>query len=92
MKTLKGFLRQRAIPKEGSMEEGWSVQESLVYISKFLSQTDPDTPKLWTNKEDERVTREVPQGNGMPYIMSHDLRDKVNKFCILNLYDMEKWL
>lgn len=35
MKTLKGFVRQRARP-EGSMAEGWLVQESLVYISEFL--------------------------------------------------------
>ena len=32
MKTLKGFVRQRARPK-GSMAEGWLVQESLVYIA-----------------------------------------------------------
>ena len=32
MKTLKGFVRQRAHP-EGSMVKGWLVQESLVFIS-----------------------------------------------------------
>ena len=31
MKTLKGFVCQRARP-EGSMAEGWLVQESLVFI------------------------------------------------------------
>lgn len=36
MKTLKGFVRQKARP-EGLMAEGWLVQESFVYISEYLS-------------------------------------------------------
>lgn len=32
MKTLKGFVRQKVRP-EGSMAEGWLVQESCVWIS-----------------------------------------------------------
>ena len=35
MKIVKGFVHQKARP-EGSMAEGWLVQEPLVYISKFL--------------------------------------------------------
>jgi len=69
------FLRQRA-RLEGSMAEGgWLVQKSLVYISEFLSQTDPHMPRLWINKEDKRVIGEVPYKtfNGMPHTMSHGL-------------------
>jgi len=40
LKTLKGLVRQRARP-EGSIAKGWLMQESLVYISKFLSRRDP---------------------------------------------------
>ena len=35
MKILKGFVRQKARP-EGSMAEGWLVQESCVWISEYL--------------------------------------------------------
>ena len=43
MKTLKDFVRQRAQP-EGSMAEGWLVQEYFVYISEYLSRVDPSMP------------------------------------------------
>lgn len=46
MKTLKGFVRQRARP-EGSMAEGWLVQESLVYIAEWITEIDKESPMLW---------------------------------------------
>lgn len=91
MKTLKGFVRQRARP-EGSMAEGWLVQESLVYISEFLGKSDESMPVLWENKEDERMVGEVPQGNGLQRKMDSILEEKINRFCILNHPSMEKWV
>ena len=63
MKTLKGFVRQRARP-EGSMAMGWLVQESLVHITEFLVIMDPDMPRLWSQDEDDRMLGEEPQGKG----------------------------
>ena len=40
MKVLKGYVRQKARP-EGSMAEGWLVQESTFYITEFLTQINP---------------------------------------------------
>ena len=40
MKTLKGFVRQRARP-EASMVEGWLVQESMAHIVEFLGRKGP---------------------------------------------------
>lgn len=59
MKTLKGFVHQRARP-EGSMEEGWLVQESLIFITEFLSSSDPQMPKLWSQDANIRVIGEDP--------------------------------
>ena len=61
MKTLKGFVRQRVRP-EGSMAMGSLVQESLVYVTEYLSMLDPELPQLWTQEEDDRVAGEEPQG------------------------------
>lgn len=91
MKTLKGFVRQRAQP-EGNMAMGWLVQESLVYITEFLSTFDPDMPRLWSQEEDDRLVGEEPQGKGLVRRMDVALREKINKFCILNSYAMEKWI
>ena len=91
MKTLKGFVRQRARP-EGSMAMGWLVQESLVYITEFLSTSDPDMPRLWSQEEDDRLVGDEPQGKGLVRRMDVALREKINKFCILNSHAMEKWI
>ena len=91
MKTLKSFVRQKARP-EGSMAEGWLVQESLVFITEYLSSVDPEMPKLWSKDTDNRVSGEEPQGKGIMRKMDNALRDKIHKFCILNSQAMEKWL
>ena len=91
MKTLKGFVRQRA-RREGSMAEGWLVQESLVFITEFLISFNPKMPKLWSQDVNIPVTGEEPQGKGIMRKMDIRMREKINKFCILNLQAMEKWL
>ncbi|RYA67492.1 hypothetical protein DD598_28100 [Enterobacter cloacae complex sp. 2DZ2F16B1] len=91
MKTLKGFFRQKAGP-EGSMAEGWLVQEFLVLTIEFLSVSDPEMPRLWSDEEDARLVGEEPQGQGVPKKMNLDMREKIMKFCILNSAPMQKWL
>ena len=51
MKTLKGFVRQKARP-EGSMAKGWLVQESSIFIIEYLARNDKSIPKLWSTKDD----------------------------------------
>ena len=58
MKTLKGFLRQNA-KLNGSMAEGWLIQESLVHISEFLVYVVRSLPQMWRD-EDIRMTSIVP--------------------------------
>lgn len=91
LKTLKGFVRQRACP-EGSMAEGWLIQESLVYITKFLTKENFTMPALWTMEDDSRVAGEVLQGNDKEKLMDDAMIDKVNKFCMLQHQSMQKWL
>ncbi|MCO5589344.1 hypothetical protein L7F22_043311 [Adiantum nelumboides] len=76
MKTLKGFVRQRARP-EGSMAEGWMVQESSVFISEYLTRSQNNIIELWNIKDDERVVSEVPQGKGVVKLFSEAERTKV---------------
>ena len=91
MKTLKGFVRQRARP-EGSMAEGWLVQESLVFITEFVGMSDPEMSRLWSDDADARLIGDEPQGQGTQRKMDPILREKVMKFCILNSEPMQKWL
>ena len=55
MKVLKGYVRQEAHP-EGSMVEGWLVQESTFYITEFLTQINLLLPRFTKmEKEDECI-------------------------------------
>ena len=74
------------------MAEGCLVEESLVYISKFLEQREPTLLVLWLNKEDDRMISKVPQGKEIKYLMDPLLEEKVNRFCMLNHPSMEKWV
>ncbi|MCO5564316.1 hypothetical protein L7F22_017976 [Adiantum nelumboides] len=76
MKTLKGFVRQRAQP-EGSMAEGWMVQESCVFIFEYMTRSQNNIIELWNIKDDERVVSEVPQGNGVVKRFSEAERTKI---------------
>lgn len=62
MKVLKGYVRQKARP-EGSMAEGWLVQESSFYITEFLIQINPSLPRYYEN-EDDRIVGDMAQGSG----------------------------
>ena len=74
----------------GSMAKGWLVQESMVYITKFLASVDPDMPLQWHNKEDEHIVREIAQGKGTRRKMSMFLREKIMKFCYINCVDIDR--
>ncbi|MCO5586268.1 hypothetical protein L7F22_040207 [Adiantum nelumboides] len=90
MKTLKGFVRQRARPK-GSMAKGWMVQESCVFISEYLTRSQNNIIELWNIKDDERVVSEVPQGNGVVKRFSEAERTKVSDYCMMNTDIMQRW-
>ena len=47
---------------------------------------------LWHNKEDDRMISKVPQGKGKNHLMDPILKEKVNKFCMLNHPSMEKYV
>ena len=49
-------------------------------------------PQLWSQDEDDRMIGEESQGKGKVRTMDITMRDKVNKFCILNSQVMQKWI
>ena len=55
MKTLKGFIREKAKPEE-SMSEGYLLQEAMRILHDKITQFDDVAPRIWKEEEDERVT------------------------------------
>jgi hypothetical protein len=53
LKTLKGFVRQNSRP-EGSMGEGYLVQEAMGVCHDIIGDMDKYAPQAWKEEEDER--------------------------------------
>jgi hypothetical protein len=85
------LVRQNARP-EGSMNEGWLIQEGIVFISQYLHQEDSSLPHPFSIRHSLSVMgmREedgptiVPQGMGRSVNLGRELRAKLNNFCIKN--------
>ena len=90
MKVLKGFVFQKARP-EGSMAEGWLVQESCVWIIEYLGHVDREMPMLWNTKDDKRLIDEVRHGKGLRFRLTNVTREKIQSYCISNSIIMDKW-
>ena len=90
MKVLKGFVCQKARP-EGSMAEGWLVQESYVWITEYLRHLDTEISMLWNTKDDKRLIDEVCKGKGLCFHLIDVTREKIQSYCISNAAIMDKW-
>jgi hypothetical protein len=53
LKTLKGFVRQNSQP-EGSMGEGYLVQEAMGICHDIIGDMDKYAPRVWKEEEDEQ--------------------------------------
>jgi hypothetical protein len=54
MKDLKGWIKNKARP-EGSMAEGYILQEAMTHVTEFTSRLDPKVFQLWKLKEDPEL-------------------------------------
>ncbi|MCO5575797.1 hypothetical protein L7F22_029602 [Adiantum nelumboides] len=58
MGVLKGYVRLKARP-EGSMAEGWMLEECMYYVCEYLERTDFEAPRVWTNESSSTMSDEV---------------------------------
>jgi hypothetical protein len=55
MKTLKDFVRQKTKP-EGSISEGYLLQEALEVHHNTIGHLDEYAPRVWKEFDDKRIT------------------------------------
>ena len=72
------------------MAKGWLVQESYVWISKYLGCVDKTMPMLWSTKDDDILIDKVCQDKGLCFFLTNDTREKIQSYCIANAIIMEK--
>jgi hypothetical protein len=99
MKRLKDFVRQNA-QLEGSMSEGWLIQEGLIFITQYLHEADSSLAHPFSIRHSMSVMdlkvqdgpTIVPQGMGRSLSLTWELQSKLNNFCILNMQVMRAWV
>ena len=90
MKTLKGFVRQKARP-EGSMSEGYIVSEAMFYITEFVQHLYTKAPRLWESEEDVRLSGIVLPKMKSEQVLKPILREQVHRFLLKNSPALESW-
>ena len=63
LKTLKGYVRQRAQP-EGSMARGYIMEEALGFCTEYMLNCTMTARRVWDDKEEPSMNDEVLQGKG----------------------------
>jgi hypothetical protein len=90
MKTLKDFIRTHARP-EGSMAEGYAMEETLGYCTEYLTRFEPTSKRVWDDKEDPIMNDEIVQGGGLQRTLGEDERVWTHEFVVNNSAQLESW-
>lgn len=72
MKTLKGYVRQRAQP-EGSMTRGYIMEEALEFCTEYMQNCTVTSRRVWDDKKEPSTNDEVLQGKGRRRVPSPQL-------------------
>lgn len=90
LKTLKGYVRNRARP-EGSMAEGYAIVEALGFCTEYMQEYTVTTRRVWDDKEDPSMYDEILEGSGRTRRLSPDLEQWIHEFVLNNAAPLEDW-
>ena len=87
-KGLKSFVRNLAKP-EGSMAQGYQVEEALGFLTEYMSTYVPTSRRVWDDKKDPTMNDEILQGKEKPRVLSDELRKWLHAFICDNVNVLE---
>jgi hypothetical protein len=90
LKTLKGFVHQRAQP-EGSMATGYIMDEALGFCIEYMQACPLTACRLWDDKEDPTMNDEVLEGKGRQQTLTPSLRQWVHEFVVINAAPLQPY-
>ena len=90
MKTLKGYVRQRAQP-EGSMARGYIMEEALGFCTEYMQNCTVTSRRVWDDKEEPSTNDEVLQGKGRRRVLSPQLQQWIHEFVLNNAEILEDY-
>jgi hypothetical protein len=83
-KGLKSFVRNLAKP-EGSMAQGYQVEEALRFLTEYMSTYTPTSRRVWDDQEDPTMTDEILEGKGRLRLLSDELQKWLHNFVCDNV-------
>ena len=89
-KGLKSFVQNLAKP-EGSIAQGYQVEEALGFVTEYMSSYAPRTRRVWDDKEDPSMNDEILEGKGKPQMLSNQLRQWLYDFVCDNAEILEPY-
>jgi hypothetical protein len=89
-KTVKGFVRNLAKP-EGSIAQGYQVEQTLGFITEYMSEYNVTTRRVWDDKEEPSMVDEILEGKGKTKFLSEDLRSAMHEFVLDNSAPVEPY-
>lgn len=89
-KTVKRFVRNLAKP-EGSIAQGYQVEQALGFISEYMSEYNVTTQRVWDDKEEPTMIDEILEGKGKPKNLSEELRSAMHSFVLDNSAHIEPY-
>ena len=89
-KTVKGYVRNLAKP-EGSIAQGYQVEQALGFITKYMSEYSVTTRRVWDDKEEPSMVDEILEGKGKPKLLSEELRSAMHDFVLDNSAHVEPY-
>ena len=90
LKTLKGFVRNKARP-EASMAEGYLLDESLGFLSEYMSDAKGTENRTWDLEEDPGVGGIVLEGAGKEVTLEWSDMMAMHHYILENEEQVQPW-
>jgi len=90
MKVLKDYVYSMVQPK-GSMVEGYVLEETLGFVTKYLQEFEHVSRRVW-DAEEEGVFGEVLEGVPTKFVLSPIPQDLAHDYVLTNTELMGPWI
>ena len=76
---------------EGSIAQGYQVEQALGFIIEYMSQYNITTRRMWDDKEEPTMVDEILEGKGKPRFLSEEMRASVHAFVLDNASNLQTY-
>ena len=76
---------------EGSIAQGYQTEQALGFITKYMSEYNITSRRVWDDKEKPSMVDEILEGKGKPKMLTEAMRNAMHDFVLDNAAHMETY-